>query len=998
MTFTRRRYPLHITLAATFTAMFIVFGLTIILFDHSRSRRVALLGAEDQVQRISDHLRLSIAQLYQPAQALVDVAAETLDSSVSNLEERLKWLELFTEALQRNPALSAVFIGSEDGDFFLVRSLRDEEVARRQLNSPQGSIYAVQSLDHNEEGRLDSRLIFFDDDLHEIESRLLPDTDFDPRERGWFCSAMAAEAQITTGFYTFFTTQEVGLTTARKLRDGTGVIGVDLSFQDLSRRLTEQRVTPSSRIVAVNALGNIIAMSDPPVQDLPKSGDTGEVEMPHLAQLGDPVYSRLAEIIATGVDDRRFEITEGGREWLGALCPLPSRKAHGAILATLIPRDELLAEVIRARNQSLLISFALLLVAVLVVLRVSGDLSGSLRSLAREAEEIRHFRLSKPLTTRSRILEVDELAGTMGMMKSSIQQFFEISRALSAEKDAKRLMEMILREACKVSRADGGVILIHNEEESGLEIAVLENPKTGSHIGGTSGNPPPHAIVLLQSERNTPALPHLDSETARLGQTIAIDIQSSEPEFDISEIRRRFDSDDYRVRSILSVPLVDQQGDLVGLLQLVNARNAAGDTGAFDPEVVPFIEALSSNAAVALDLRRLLQAQKDLLESFTQVLAGAIDAKSPYTHGHCSRVPEVARLLAEAAGDADSGPFENFEMSEDEWHELHLASWLHDCGKVTTPEYVVDKATRLETIYNRVHEIRTRFELLWRDAEIEHWRRVALDSAVNDESMRRLEARISEIEEQWRFIAECNLGETFMDEERVEQLQKIGAQTWVRHLDDRIGLSHDEERRREQAPEVELPATETVLADRLDHIIERDGDGPVFGENPHGFTMDVPEYLYNRGELHNLSIRRGTLTAEERFKINEHIIRTIEMLKRMPFPRELRRVPEWAGNHHEKLDGTGYPRKLGAADLSIHERIMAIADIFEALTATDRPYHRSKTVSTALKIMGAMRSDGHLCPELFQLFLESGVYRAYADQHLKPEQIDDVDVAGLVER
>jgi HD-GYP domain-containing protein (c-di-GMP phosphodiesterase class II) len=209
-------------------------------------------------------------------------------------------------------------------------------------------------------------------------------------------------------------------------------------------------------------------------------------------------------------------------------------------------------------------------------------------------------------------------------------------------------------------------------------------------------------------------------------------------------------------------------------------------------------------------------------------------------------------------------------------------------------------------------------------------------------------------------------------------------------------VSHEELERKRRAPAPQLPVAEPLLADKPEHIMERGGDGAFFGENPHGFRMEVPEHLYNRGELYNLCIPRGTLTAEERFKINEHIIQTINMLGRLPFPRELRRVPDWAGNHHERLDGNGYPRMLAAHDLSIPERVMAIADVFEALTAVDRPYMRPKTLSTAIRIMASMRDGGHICPDLFELFLTSGVYLDYGKRHLRPEQLDEVDIAEYV--
>jgi HD-GYP domain-containing protein (c-di-GMP phosphodiesterase class II) len=637
----------------------------------------------------------------------------------------------------------------------------------------------------------------------------------------------------------------------------------------------------------------------------------------------------------------------------------------------------------------------ILALGIALVMVISRNVSRSLRSLAAEARNIRRFKLARSFTTASRIAEVDELGRTMGVMKDSLQQFFEISRALSAEKDQRRLLEMILREACKVSHADGGAILMLADDDTALEVAILEIERAGIHVGGTSGVKPWFEPVPVHEDPDVAGRASVDTETATGLTTVRIADIRSDLRFDLRRIHERFDHEGFECRSLMSVPLADQKGELVGLLQLINARDAGGEITAFDPEVVPFVEALSSDAAVALDLRRLLKAQKDLLEAFIHVVAGAIDAKSPYTHGHCQRVPEIAKMLAEKANDAADPPFDEFALTDDEWYELYIASWLHDCGKVTTPEYVVDKSTKLETLYDRIHEIRTRFEILWRDAEIDALRSRLFDGVDAAVAEQRLADRRAKIRDDWAFVADCNTGEHFMVDERIERICAIAEQTWERHLDDRLGLSHEELERKQRQPEQPLPATEYLLADKPEHLIERPGGSDPFGDNPHGFDMDVPENLYNQGELYNLLIQRGTLTDEERFKINDHIVQTINMLGRLPFPRELRRVPDWAGNHHEKLDGTGYPRRLSADELSTPERIMAIADIFEALTATDRPYMRPKTMSTALKIMATMRDSGHLCPDLFGLFLNSGVWREYGERHLQPEQMDDVDLESL---
>jgi hypothetical protein len=314
---------------------------------------------------------------------------------------------------------------------------------------------------------------------------------------------------------------------------------------------------------------------------------------------------------------------------------------------------------------------------------------------------------------------------------------------------------------------------------------------------------------------------------------------------------------------------------------------------------------------------------------------------------------------------------------------------------VTTPEYVVDKATKLETIYDRIHEVRMRFEVLKRDAEIACLKAIA---AGGDERALRaaLERELKTLDEEFAFIAACNEGGEFMAPEKIARLKTIAARTWQRTLDDRLGVSWDEAKRMARTPAAPLPATETLLADKPGHIIEREAKDLMPDDNPWGFKLKVPEHLYNRGELYNLSIARGTLTEEERFKINDHIVQTIIMLTKLPFPKHLKSVAELAGGHHEKMDGTGYPKRLARGDMSVQARIMAIADIFEALTATDRPYKKGKMLSEAIKIMSFMKKDQHIDPELFDLFLSSGVYLDYARRYLEPRFIDTVDVASYV--
>jgi len=448
-----------------------------------------------------------------------------------------------------------------------------------------------------------------------------------------------------------------------------------------------------------------------------------------------------------------------------------------------------------------------------------------------------------------------------------------------------------------------------------------------------------------------------------------------------------------QVRSVLTVPIMPREGQVLGAIQLVNAiEPLSRNVVAFEERLTPFIEALAAQTAVGLDNQNLVEAQNALIESIIKIIAGAIDAKSPYTGGHCERVPELAMMLARAACDVKQGPLAKFDFhTDEEWREFRIGAWLHDCGKVTTPEYVVDKATKLETIYNRIHEIRTRFEVLLRDAEIDRLRDIHERGVSPDEAEQRCTRRREQLHDDFAFLASCNVGGEFLAPERIERILRIGSQSWMRHFDDRLGLSDSELRRHAGRESPTLPTRETLLADKAEHIIHR--TAAHANSVQQGFKLTVPEHLYNLGELHNLRVSRGTLTDEERFKINEHVIQTIIMLEQLPLPPNLKRVPEYAGTHHETLTGTGYPRQLKEEELSIPARIMAIADIFEALTASDRPYKKAKTLTESIKILSFFKKDRHIDPVLFDLFLTSGVYLEYARRYLQPEQIDEVDIA-----
>ncbi|TXS89555.1 CHASE2 domain-containing protein [Parahaliea maris] len=639
----------------------------------------------------------------------------------------------------------------------------------------------------------------------------------------------------------------------------------------------------------------------------------------------------------------------------------------GATLIWFVPRrDSRLARIMRQQPRWCL-AMALALALVMLVIGFSAFQRGGL--LLDMITPAAGLLMTVVLLLSSALLE------GFGEARRNLARLVDFGIRLGREHDRNRLLERVIASARELADCEQAAVYWRVPEKAGGRASSATTLWNVATLG-THG--------IFQSRAMMVEIPGVVPELSRVTLSSG-SVQMSDGA----------DAGELGVATVLCVPLRPREGEVIGLLELVNALDP--DSGAvmpFDQRITGFIEALASQAAVALENLQLLDVQKEMVDSMIQMVSGAIDAKSAYTGGHCARVPEIAIMLAEAACEVEEGPLASFSFdTEEEWREFRVGAWLHDCGKVTTPEYVVDKATKLETINNRIHEIRTRFEVLLRDARIDMLEAV-LQGGDADAAQAHFDSRATQLREEFAFVAGCNQGSEFLDEASRERLREVGQRPWQRHFDDRLGLSREELLRRTAEPAEALPAAEQLLSDKPFHRIER-AHTPAQDAH-HGFKMAVPEYLYNLGELHNLTVVRGTLTAEERFKINEHIVQTIVMLDRLPLPPELGRVPEYAGTHHETLAGSGYPRALTDAELSIPARIVAIADIFEALTAADRPYKDAKPLSECVAILHRFKHKQHIDPDLFDLFLTSGVYRQYAEQYLSPDQIDEVDIAAYL--
>ncbi|WP_411871577.1 HD domain-containing phosphohydrolase [Vulcanococcus limneticus] len=972
-----RRVQLHVGLSLVFVPLVMLTGAAVALVSYQRTSHL-LLGTNRQlIAAIAAEATARMETRLNIQQTERNIASLALFSRADSLAARLRLLPQMKAVVDVTPAINAYYVGYANGDRILLRRLQDDS-ERQFFQATPDTSYVVQSLERTPAGPVSRRLLF-DRQLRLLLNAAAPQwASYDPRTRSWYRQAIAMAWPIVTDVYTFATSGQSGLTVAQRTPDRRAVVGADLRVSTISDILWNLRrslsQTPSARLALVDGRGRVLALDGVGLG----GGGAKSTSPPLLQRAGVPVFAQAGAVVpkliadlppSAAVADRQLRID--GRDWIVAVGRAQRFERLQSYLVVAVPSDELLQDARSLGRDSILSTLAVVALITPIVWLLARRITRALRKLGHEAEAVRSFRFDGSVTVRSMVREVDDLAIAIDAMKDTIRHFLAVNAVIAAEPDVDRLMETILAESISAAHARGGALFLSGDGDRRLEPAVVMGPELKPLQTPLTALPTVGVVKLMGHRLDSSEVLHgtLTSEGTPMERKLAYALELEGAPY-------------------LALPLASRERNLLGLLLLWFDAPP-------EPARVAFIEAFSGNAAIALETRDLIASQKALFQAFIELIADAVDAKSPYTGGHCQRVPELTKMLAEAACEAKEGVFTDFSLTPERWEAVHVAAWLHDCGKVITPEYVVDKATKLETIYDRIHEVRTRFEVLKRDAHIRYYQD-RLAGGDPSQLAERLEQEWAELDADFAFVAACNEGGEFLSPEHIERLQGIGARTWTRTLDDRLGTSQEERRRMERQPAAPLPVLEPLLADRPDHRLERHHSDRLGPDNPWGFTLQPTEWLYDRGELHNLSISRGTLTPEERYKINEHIVHTIRMLSALPFPRHLRDVPELAGGHHETLVGTGYPKGLRKDQMSEVARMMAIADIFEALTSSDRPYKQAKTLSQALKIMAFMKRDQHIDPDLFALFVSSGVYRRYAERFLQPDQIDAVDEAALL--
>ncbi len=957
---------LHVHITSLFVILILAFGLILAVFNYQQSSQLILDASHQVVRQTDKQVEEHFESGYSRATAIVEILTNTeLTQSAYLTQQAINSPQLW-QALRASTGVEAIYVAYNNGDFLYLARVHQSS-RKTYSNNPDVEFVATVIQQQNQNRPYQAWTALLDingQQIGPVNTQVAP---FDPKSRPWFIQAEQANETILTEPYPFKATGQLGVTIAKQNKQTGAVVALDYSMYRLSQTLVQRKSTPNSLLLLVNPEQVLLASSllfEFNISD--KQANTQIQPDQH------PAVAFIKTNFELKPQHLKFELNQ--EQWLGEISEVKLSAQRSYYLISVSPSSELLADAYVMRNQTLIVTLGIIILVIPIAWLVARYIAAPIKRLTHELEAINNLDFSQPISAVSRIKEVVDLATTAATMKTTIGQFQSLSSAMLASHDLNNLAQQITEKTTEMSHAQGGVL-------------YLTSPNQEEHFRCTAAyfTDPSDAL----SQQISQALTQQD-------EIKLSDIFPTEADIEVSQ---RYQAEQRSPLDLLAYSVLNCAEYTITWIKLRNHRNKViGFCGYLDPAQHSsqrrpnhFIQALAGYSALALEGQQLLQEQKALLESFIELIAGAIDSKSPYTGGHCSRVPELTKMLTRAACAQQDGIYQDFQLSDEQWQELHIAAWLHDCGKIVTPEYVVDKATKLETIYDRIHEVRMRFELLKQQAQSHYWQGLAQGGEPTELTKLR-DNLLQTLDQEFAFVAQCNIGGEFMSDEQIEKLRAIAQRTWTRTLDDTLGIG-EEEARRKGTNQTSLPVQEPLLMDKPEHLFVRQDDELTAPGNPWGFNMDTPQYRFNRGELHNLSVRKGTLTEEDRFIINSHMVHTHIMLTKLPFPEHLKQVPLIASSHHEKMDGQGYPKKVPAGDLPLTARVMVIADIFEALTAADRPYKKAKTLSESIKIMSFMVKDLHIDSDLFKLFLSSGVYLQYAQAYLQPEQIDEVDIS-----
>ena len=927
-------------------------------------------AVSQQFQRYVDDIYTSVSDKYRPITQLFGYLSTSSDWNHEQASDvsLVKATDLI-RYLAKDTLTNSIYMGFPNGDLLGAHKL-GSKTKQYYYDAPENAKFVIETLTYKQANSNELTRAYLSNNFDVIDTTVTNNDSLNVFERTWYKIGLQSPNLVPTPIYKDLRTNEDSLTLVQKHRFSDVVIATDLNIRTIVDSLKASDLSHDAIRVLFGDKGQFVVYHDNDSRFSNFNDVSVDNAMGNLLK-----KEKFKTIVRDNLNKNNlFSFNFKGEEWLAQSHNITFMQNNNARLLIAVPENSILGP-----SQKMLRDTMLMLVSVGVLFiplswLFARVLTRPLRTLSEQIKQVTALDVSETTTKISQIKEIAELQTSTAKMRKTLDDFLRLLTMLSNEQDIHSLLEKTCSKASLMLEADSAfVYLKSDEDDSILEPFILHTQDDNINTD----------ITLC---------PRLSTQWPyeKLRNNVNVkDIQFNliHPMLKTALVKAGIHSENSNVYT-LTIPLVDRSGNILGLLGFSYSECLVGEELT---HVMGVSKALSDFVSLSFEGQDSIAKQKELLNSFIKLIAGAIDTKSPYTGAHCQRVPELASMLADAASRSKQAKFSNFSLDAKGWEQLNIAAWLHDCGKVTTPEYVIDKATKLETIYNRINEVRMRFEVLIRDAQIQALTAIAQGECAK-QTNQILADNIHQIEDDFAFIANCNLGENFIDDDIKARIEAISQQTWLRFLDDELGLSPAELAQKDRTGPITLPIMEPVLSDRAEHMISHI-DNSLELEAHLRFNMKRPLHRNNLGERHNLMIQRGTINTEERYIINHHVIQTITMLEQLPLPPHLSRVPEIAGGHHEQLSGRGYPRGLQEEDISLEARILAIADVFEALTASDRPYKTAKSLSQSIKILSFMSKDRHIDSELFKLFLSSGIYLEYAHKYLKPEQIDDVDIS-----
>lgn len=923
------RFSLRVYISCLFSLLIILLGSVLIYAQHRHNSNYVMANSQQRLTALEQQLSQRLSDSLHNISTALTLMQSNSVTLTGTEQDPGRWWPLLRPLLAANPDVVRFYVGEPDG-----RGLVFQRVAEPTTHVSSPSPLATRLiLDIMAPGLVTQRFYFDQNDqlLNHIEINAAEGVEpFDVRNRPWFSPTLSRPGMHLTAPYLFHASNMTGLTLSVGDANQQRVWAADLQLTDLNAAL--EQGLPGAHTLLLQAPGlEVLADSAAKNMAAPLSA---------IQDLSG--FSMLLD----NPDLTNWQYEAAGETWLGQQQPLmldiSALSSLNLRLATMIPYRTLMTDALRFNREQAWLTLLIVILSLPLVIMVSRAISRPLKQIADDMKAIQAFDFTSLKQRRYFYKELDEQARTMALMSTTLAGFIKELHSLSQSDDFNNLLQRVATGITRLGEGRRCLIYRARQQENEHSLELLDKHRQ-------------HRIVL-------PDLLDGDALSAFVLHTFADQALRFEPPW----------------------LLYDRFGQLNGAIMLGMSHSAP----ALSAERRHFIAHYCDFANIALEDMSLFEQQRLMTESMIRVLATGIDAKSPHTSQHCQRVPELTLMLARAAHDSQTGDYADFHLSDQQWEALYLAAWLHDCGKLVTPEHVLNKSTKLETLYNRIHEIRTRFEVLKRDADIRYWQGLANGEHEAELATRRRQQQ-QQLDDDFAFIAQLNKGDIKTGADQLARLNHIAEQCWLRTLDNRLGLSWEEEQR--LGDETPLPVWESLLADKQEHHVPYLEKERIEQNNAWQITMQQPRLKQHLGERYNLAIAYGTLTKEERYIINAHVVHTLIMLSELHYPAHLSEVPILAASHHERMDGTGYPRGIKAGDLPLQARIMALADVFEALTAADRPYKQANSLQKTLSIMASMVKRQHLDPVLFRFFVEQEIYLQYGKHHLAAAQLDTVN-------